>query len=84
MKKFILLLLCLIVTMVSAMGFVGCGKTEEADQGDSQKQEETIDDESKSDDNKDSEDEKKEDDDQKSLFTPVTDGGNYTPSKDYE
>lgn len=53
MKKFILLLLCLVTCAASAMGSVGCSKDTDSET----KQEDT--------------------------FTPVSDGGNYTPDGNY-
>ena len=57
MKKFILLLLCLVTCAVSATGLVGCEKDTDSQTDSQTKQEDT--------------------------FTPVSDGGNYTPNGNY-
>ena len=71
MRKIILLLICLLISIVSATSFVGCGENSEKDSSDKVKKEESV---NKND---------KDGEDEPPSFTPVSDGGNYIPNDDY-
>ena len=81
MRKTILLFLCLLLVMIAATGFIGCkGDKVNPDNSATQEEDKDKDEPDKSNDKYGG----KEDENKDSDFIPVSDGGNYIPSKDYE